>query len=288
MSLPTTDELAAKAPALTASLTELQNWMAELIRHKRGLARSEAMQAAAAMHFSGNDRLSPAEQINIYRTQFWLRHTNVLIDDFPGLSTLLGQKAWEKVAESYLTEVAFDVFALRDLARQMPEHLAQMPDVPHRELCIDMARLEWAYEDAFDAEDDGKLDLEKLQGLPPDAWATVRFSTSHSLRLLQVDFDVAALRRAWKAAPGSINRENPASPSPQNLVIYRRQGTLFDKSLSLSAYLLLKRLHEGKPLILACEATIAEYPEAETVFDAELSSWFSLWGRLGWITDVVS
>jgi len=271
MKLPTTEELAAYAPAQDAPLSDIQNWMAQLIRHKRGLQRSPEMQKAAAIHFTGNERLSPAEQINIYRTQFWLRHTNVLIDDFPGLSTLLGQKEWERVAESYLTEVAFDVFALRDLGKRMAEHLKGLPELRHRTLCVDMARLEWAYEDAFDSENDPILNPEKLQQIPPEAWTQVRFKTSHSLRLLQVSYPVAALRRTWKKETGSVNRNDPSPKAHQNLVIYRREGTLFDKELSLPAFLLLKELHSGTGLIQACETIVDEHPEAEAVFDKELS-----------------
>ena len=41
---------------------------------------------------AGNDRLTPEEQAEIYREQFWLRHRDVLRDDYPALRHLLGEE----------------------------------------------------------------------------------------------------------------------------------------------------------------------------------------------------
>lgn len=284
--LPTSDELAARCPPPSAGLTELQEWMAQLLRHKRGLQKNEALKEAAARHFSGNDRLSPAEQVNIYRQQFWLRHTNILIDDFPGLSRLLGQKEWERVAESYLTEVGYGYFALRDLGRGLAAHLSTMSDLKQPELLIDMARLEWAYEDAFDAPDDPSLSGEKLAQMPPEAWQQARIQLSHSIHLLELRYPVARLRRDLKREGFKLDREQPVEEEKRNLVVYRRDGTLWDKAVSRTAFLLLTEFQKGTALIPACEAVVALEPQAEAVLDDELMSWFSLWGRLGWITDV--
>ena len=63
---------------------------------------------------------------------------------------------------------------------------------------------------------------------------------------------------------------------------------LFDKELSRPAFLLLLALDQGTPLIPACEAVIEQCPEAEQVFEERLSHWFGLWGKLGWIVDVMT
>lgn len=284
--LPTSDELATRCPSPDAGLTALQEWMAQILRHNRGLQKNEALDAACTLHFGGNERLSPAEQANIYRQQFWLRHTNILIDDFPGLSRLLGQKEWERVAESYLSEVGYSYFALRDLGRALPDHLTRMTGLRHHELLIDMARLEWAYEDAFDAQDDPTLSAEKLAQMPPDSWPHARIQLSHSIHLLELRYPVARLRRDLKRDDFKLDREQPCAEEKQNLVVYRRDGTLWDKRVSRTAFLLLKQFQAGVPLIPACEAVVADEPEAEAVLDEELMSWFTLWGRLGWITEV--
>src|SRR5690606_36940334 len=147
---------------------------------------------AAALHFEGNDRLSPVEQIEIYRQQFWLRHTSALVEDFPGVTGLLGQTAWEPIVESYLMGRESSVFALKNLGEHLAEHLRVADDslfskstVP-REALRQMAQLEWAYVRAFDVENDPPLSPQKLAEIPSEAWAIARFNISSSVTLLHL------------------------------------------------------------------------------------------------------
>lgn len=283
--MTTTDDLAHIAPPPNASLTEVQLWLARLIRHQRSLNKSEPLRRAATVHVSGNDRLSAAEQIDIYRKQFWLRHTSLLIEDFPGVTTLLGQERWEQIAESYLCEHGYEVIALRDLGKGLPAHLGAQGDLESVDLLVDMARLECAYLDAFDARDDPALSAEKVSQIPLESWPMAVLRTASSVRLLEVSYPVADVRRALRADPSSVDASS-VERRPQNLVVYRRDHALFDKALSRPAFLLLERLTRGMALIPACESVVAVEPEAARVFDEELMEWFSLWGRLGWIVDV--
>jgi hypothetical protein len=287
----TSDDLAADCPEQGAPLDEVQAWMAKLFVHSRSLSKSEAMRKAAARHFAARGALSAAECLDIYRRQFWLRHTSVLIEDFPGVSGLLGQRAWEAVAESYLSECGQDVIALADLGKGLPQHLERCElseEVrEQRQLLVDMARLECAYMTAFDAQDDPVLSLEKVAKIPPSAWPAAVLRTSHSLRLLDVDYPVSDLRRRVRTDPASVDKSALVSEK-RHLVVYRRDFGLFDKSLSLPAFLLLKELSRGVPLVPACEHVVEREPSAERVFDEQLTEWFTLWGRLGWIVDVES
>jgi hypothetical protein len=284
--LPCLDELAQRAPPVDSSLSELQFWMVELLRHERSLEKSELMRDATAQHFTGNGRLSPAAQINLYRQQFWLRHTAILIEDFPGLTGLLGQKKWEKVSQSYLTTRGYCVESLRDLGGNMAEHLSKL-DIEYRRLLVDMALVEWAYVEAFDAEDDVPLDPTELSKIPVSAWESARFTLSQSISLLSLSYPTSDIRRNLKRAPGDAQALlESARPEELYLVVYRRQRDLFDKKISRPAFLLLQEFSRGTPLIEACASVVRNCPDAEAVFDAQLFSWFSLWGRLGWITGV--
>ncbi len=274
-----------RIPPKDAALSELQTWMCEILRSPRGLTRSKEMREAAALHFTGNDRLTPAEQIDIYRRQFWLRHTSLLVEDFPGLTALLGQSRWEPICESYLNQRGGDVFALRDLPLQMPEHLKTLPDLPDRDLLLDMARLECAYLSAFDAVDDPELSQAALAQIPEEAWESASFELSHSLTLLRVRYPVAELRRALKNDSPTREALSP-SVHPQNLVIYRRDRQLWDKPVSDIAFLLLQQFAGGKTLGEACTLICENHSDAEALLDRELFAWFALWGRLGWIVGV--
>lgn len=275
-----------QAPAEHASLNDLQTWMVALLRDRQSLAASEELTRAAAEHFTGNDELLPVEQIDIYRRQFWLRHENILADHFPALTQLLSQEARRSLFESYLSDAQNDVFSLGDLGQDLATHIAARPSFERQDLCVQMAHLEWAYQEAFVAADDATLDGEKMQRATPQQWETARFQLSASLRLLQLKHPVARLRRQLRRGEFTPDQIDQLEPEPQNLVVYRRDRKLWDKQISATAYLLLAQFQKGARLVAACETVVGELPEAEQVLEAELSEWFALWGRLGWIVDV--
>ncbi|HEX6278201.1 MAG TPA: putative DNA-binding domain-containing protein, partial [Polyangiaceae bacterium] len=80
----------------------VQARLAELLLRRRDLTKDPEAQAFAREHVAGNARVSPVEQLEIYREQYWLRHTGSLVEDFPGLGGILAQSDWERLVEEYL------------------------------------------------------------------------------------------------------------------------------------------------------------------------------------------
>jgi hypothetical protein len=265
-------------------LAELQREMATALRQARSLAAVPEWADFAAAHISGNDRLSPVEQLEIYREQFWLRHTSSLVEDFPGLGGILGQKDWEKLAEQYLREVIPDSFTLRDLGSRLPQVIEGAPWLPHQGLCLDMARLELAYIEVFDAPDSPPLAPERVSALAEEDLLRAKLVIAPSVRLLSLHYPVADLRRALRAAgdePVAIPQ-----PSPHHLVVYRRDLRLWDMPVSRVAFTFLVGLARGAALGVAAEAA-ANSPEAEAELGASIGAWFREWTTKGLISDVV-
>ena len=222
--------------------------------------------------------------MEIYREQFWLRHTSSLVEDFPGLSGILGQDEWQKLAEKYLTEVVSDSYTLRDLGARLPEVIERASWLPHQALCLDMARLELAYIEVFDARDTPPLAPERLASIPEDSFAEARLLIAPSVRLLSVRYPVGHLRRKLRAngdEPVSIPDENP-----QQLVVYRLERQLWDMPVSKVAFTFLAGLAGGKTLGAAAELA-ASSPEAEAELSASIGPWLQEWTAKGLVSDVV-
>lgn len=268
---------------MNEGLSDLQRSLAEALRHPRSLDRDHDLTQLARRHICGNDRLSPVQQLEIYREQFWLRHTGSLLEDFPGVSGILGQQDWQRLAEQYLREVVPDSYTLRDLGRRLPEVIAGADWLPHQALCGDMARLELAYIEVFDALESAPLAAERLACISEADLPRARLRVAPSVRLLEVGYPVADLRRALQAAGDA------AVPIPEPargwLVVYRHDLRLWDVPLSPVAHALLGGLARGEPLALAAEAA-ATSPDAEAELAAEIGSWFREWTTKGWLTDV--
>ncbi|HXK19570.1 MAG TPA: DNA-binding domain-containing protein [Polyangiaceae bacterium] len=269
---------------MTDSLSELQRRMVGALRHDGALTQHAGWSQFALEHVSGNDRLSPAEQLEIYREQFWLRHTGSLVEDFPGLSGILGQEDWEKLAEHYLREVTPDSYTLRDLGARLPELIERASWLPHQALCLDMARLELAYIEVFDARDTPPLAPERLATIPEEAFADARLVIAPSVRLLEVRYPVADLRRRLR----TDSAEAVAIPdeSPLQLVVYRRELGLWDMPLSRVAFAFLSGLVAGKSLGAAAEMA-ASTPEAESELAQSIGGWLGEWTTKGLVCDVL-
>lgn len=268
-----------------APLTELQRQMAAALRHSRALPADADWTRFADENLGGSDRLSPVEQLEIYREQFWLRHTGSLVEDFPGLCGILGQSDWDKLCVQYLREVVPTSFTLRDLGAALPSVIARADWLPHQSLCRDMARLELAYIEAFDAPDTSPLAPERLATLSEEQLPLAKLVVAPCVRLLQVDYPVADLRRALKAE----SDEPVAIPErrPQNLVVYRLERRLWDMPVSGPAYQLLEGLSRGQSFGAAAEAA-ASTPAAEQEVATQIGAWLSEWTKKALLSDVIA
>ncbi len=274
-----------------SELSTLQHWVARNLQALRALPRDPTLSAEAADRLTGNDRLLPVEQLEIYREQFWLRHTASLVEDFPGVGGILGQSDWERLMEGYLQAHTPTSWTLRELGRSFPEYIAGCTDLPHQRLCSDMARLEWAFIELFDAADCPPLDLAKLAAQRPELLESGQILLNPALRLLEVSYPVADLRRQLLesrrnggAGPGV---ELPA-PQAQQLVLYRAADRrLYHRPVSPEAFALLSALSRRTSLVSACEHALQLHPEHAERLQQNVASWFQAWAKNGWIVDVV-
>jgi hypothetical protein len=273
-----------------SELDELQRWVVERLQSRTSLPRSEAVSAAALGRLTGNSRLSPVEQLEIYREQFWLRHTASLVEDFPGVSGILGQAEWEKLVESYLQAEAPRAWTLRELGRAFPRHVERQPGLPQHLLCCDMARLEWCFIELFDAADRPPLDFGKVASLAPSTLETGQIVLSPALALLELGYPVADLRLSLMAARSSGRGEAVAIPEPEQqwLVLYRgHDRRLYHRPVGPEAFALLEALGRGLPLVAACEHALERAPAHAERLQRNVGTWFQQWAKRGWIVDVV-
>jgi hypothetical protein len=269
-----------------SELSRVQQQMATFLRQRRALEKSHEATAFAELEIGGNARLSPVEQLEIYREQFWMRHTAALLEDFPGLSGVIGQASWERLVEEYFAAVAPTSYTLRDLGKELPAFIAGVDFLEQRELCEDMARLEWAYVEAFDAPDVAGLDVERLGAVPDSAWETARLVLGPSLSLLRLRYPVAALRaRLVKRAEQEIVVPAPAAT---HLAVCRQGLRVRTHELGEPAFVLLEQLAAGQPLVPAVESAARILSLSAEALAPELGAWFAAWAEQGIVIDVVT
>ncbi len=281
-------------PQATApeSLSELQKILTHFFRHDAPIADDPERARVAAAHVAGNSRLTPAEQVDIYRRQFWLRHVDVIAEDFPALSAILGEDDLYELSRAYLMAHPPSDPNLKELGTHLPTFAATYPfPVAKAALARDLARYELAFLRVFDGVDPDPLDPSKLAALTPDAWERARLLLSPVVQLLAFDYPVHRVRLALKKAdPSEPSELDPHDPprAPVYLALFRKDFVVHFEELSHDAFTLLTALAAGAPLLAACaEIADGKTPEQAAALAKDLGEWFRFWAQRGFIRDVV-
>lgn len=272
--------------AAPAELARVQAFLGDAFRRPTAIPDDPSIVPLVAEHVTGNDRLSPAEQADLYRRQFFLRHVESLLEDHPGIAHYLGDDGFEAFAYAYLAEHPPRTPSLRDLGADVAAFAASWEGMPEhlRGVCADMARYELCIVDLFDAADVPPPDAARLAALPQEAWLTRPLVLTPLLRLLDFRYPVPELRLAIKQ--GGCAKE-PPPPEAVYHGVFRRDDRIAFERLPAAAYELLRLLAGGEPLASACEQlSQALSEEAAAEVEAEAFDWFQRWASWGWILGV--
>jgi hypothetical protein len=247
-----------------------------------------------------NDRLTSFERLEIYNRVYWFRIISALMEDFPGLQAIVGERNFDKLVRAYLLECPSKSFTLRNLGSRMETWLRNHPEfAPRRHrMALDMVRLEWADIEAFDLGELPKLSESDLAALGEDPV----FHLQPYLRLLEFDYPVNDLLLRVRELEEAENPEETdvasnvvlerehkhtkrvTLPRPKKtyLAIHRQETIVYYKQLEPEAYALLRALQEGKHLSEAIEESVNWSNRDISHITGNLHGWFSNWSSLGW------
>jgi len=254
------------------TLLELQRRMAEDVRRPltadfemRDTADDGAsVGTIAASYIRPNDRLSSFERLEIYNRQYWFRLISAVSEDFPTLNALLGTKRFDLLILAYLNEHPSTSWTLRDLGAKLPQFLEAHPEFTGRRhrLAVDVARLEWAYVDAFDRQHRTPFATEEAQAIGPES----KLSLQPHLQLLELNYPVDNLvLTVKKHAPeaeivsSAANRREskarlklpPMKLERVWLAVHRFEDSVYYRRIDRETFLLLSALRSGASVLEA-------------------------------------
>jgi len=286
------------------TLLELQQRMAEDVR--RPLTPDSHMQATtdsgasvhgvAATYVKPNAALSSFERLEIYNRQYWFRVIGAVSEDFPALNAVLGHRRFDALIAAYLKDNPSTSWTLRDLGAGLPAFLEPHAELTgrRRRLAVDVARLEWAYVEAFDERRLPPLTQEELAGLGPES----RLLLQPHLQLLAVDYPVddvvVAIRKdspEAEAVSSAMSESRPQSRrslpamkrSRRYLAVHRFDDLVYYRPLPREEYLLLSALRDGASISAAVDGAVAN-SRLEPAEQAELiQQSFAHASELGWL-----
>jgi hypothetical protein len=231
------------------------------------LVTGEAPVDAAAREecLAGDADLSAGERARIYSDMYLFRLVDALREDYPLVARLLGDDGFFALCSGYVRAHPSRNPSLARLGAELPaflrEHPALRPDL------ADLAALEWARAEAFVAPDAASLDDTALQALGTDA-AAARLALVHSVRLLSLEHDVAAVWADLEAA----REPGPTLRRPTSLLVWRKGFDVFHAEVSPEELAALSALRRGATLGEACEA-FAALPDPTRAAVEALATW---------------
>lgn len=254
------------------------------------------MSAVAESFIAPNSRLSAFERLEIYNRQYWFRVLGALTEDFPGLRSVLGSRRYDALAVAYLTAHPSRSFTLRNLGSNLPEWLAANPQYAGRRhrLAVDVARIEWAFVEAFDSAERAPLTLEQISTLDADS----RLALQPHVRLIALDYPADELvltlhqREKRQTSEAGVEHEDDEMPPvelphlrkrPTWVAAHRLEFAVYYKRLHREEFLTLAAIRAGAPLAQAIGAGFADSQVAERRRAELVRQWFTDWAELGWI-----
>jgi hypothetical protein len=224
-----------------------------------------AVEPALAQVVVPSPTLDPAARVGIYQGMYFWRLCEVLREDFPKLTEGLGDD-FQELARRYLATHPSQCPSVREFGRHLPDFLREDSLGDARPWLPDLARLELARVDAFDAPDAVPLRAADLAAVAPEDWAALRFTAVPSLALVDAPWPV---HDVW-AAP--VERPTAAST---RLRVWRQDFSVFHAAMDPIEGDALRALVAGASFADVCEAVAAHVASDEA--PAEAGSLLARW-----------
>ena len=286
-------------------LKTLQRTMARAVMQP--LTRSERMQQTApngtpmrsyaARFVKPNDRLTSFERLEIYNRQYWFRLLSSMVEDFPGLRAVLGERRFEEMCKAYITGCPSRSFTLRNLGARLESWLRKHPKWAgaKQALALDIARLEWADIEAFDGKAVPALRPEHLAGTTE---ARLRLKLQPYVQLLGLkypvddlllevrkddeDTDFASNAFQEKRKRKRVQAVAKLKPAPIFLAVHRMDYSVYFRRIEPEEFAILSALRAGKPLDKAVGAGLRKTAIPLEQRAPSVQQWFQNWAALGW------
>jgi len=198
---------------------------------------------------TGTEKADAPTRLAIYYDAYRLRLLEALDSNYPVLHAWLGDEEFERLGLAYLHAHPSAHFSIRYFGHRLPEYLATAPEYRGRPYVGEMAALEWAMSEAFDAADSQVMVLDDMAAVAPEAWPGLRFAFHASVRRLNLRWNVPPI---WKAI------------RPQSWLVWRQDLKTYFRSLPVDEAWAFDAAYADSTFAEICEG-LAEWIDAQNI-----------------------
>ena len=259
------------------ALASLQRWLLNVVVQPGSLEEALSSRETLAEAKRAEDVLLPsrtlsaASRVAIYRRMYPGRMREALASDYPALEHFLGERGFSRLAHEYVQVFPSRSYTLNRLGDHMPEFLRNAAGMKRHEFLAELARLELAVTEVFDAPEAKPLSAARIARVPLEDWERAVLTTIPAFRLLRSLYNVNAYAEAVKRG-GRV-------PKPKReetcVAVYRRDYAVYRQALSRAAHDLLFDLAGGMRLGEAIQRAMAR--PSRRPQEQQLFRWFREW-----------
>lgn len=266
------------------SLERLERWMQAVVMHPGGAEAGVRSRPARELLPSAardldsvvlpSKSLGSAERLEIYAHMYYARLIEVMEGEYPTLRQLLGAQEFAEACRRFVAKHPSRSRTLNSLSEKFPDFLARtLPRTNRNGLAVDVARIERAMEDVFDAPRAEPMTAAQFAAIGAAEWETTALRVNPALRFLKLRYPangyMTSLRRGDK----------PRVPRPRAtcVIVFRRGFQVFRRDQEPEQFRLLQALAGGRPLAAAVRAGIGGNAGSADRVAKRLRSWFEEW-----------
>lgn len=200
-----------------------------------------------------------AKRFNVYRNNVYSSLIEAIANRYPVVGRLVGEAFFAAAARAFVADHPPQNPMLLAYGGAFADFLACFEPVRDLPYLPDIARLEWAWHEAYHARDADPLGAEDLGGVPPDRIADLILTLHPSLRLVSSAYPVLSI---WQT--NTLDDEvTPIDPSAggEDVLVLRPRHEVAVLPLLPGGHAFIGRLEQGASLGAGAAAATAADPE---------------------------
>lgn len=198
------------------------------------------------------------QRFNIYRNNFIVLNGDALAEMYPVIRQLVGNEGFRWLATRYVRLHPPSERTLLLYGEHFADFLDGIPELSPLPYLADVARLEYAWTDAYHAEDVRPLSPHQITTIAPDTFARMHLQPHPGLHCIRSDYPIL---RIWKS-------NQPEAPQPcisldeggVNVLVTRPGLEVQMRTIPDAEATLLLALKQGATMGMALEAALRNDP----------------------------
>lgn len=210
-------------------------------------ASDEGLLQTASLHINSENGLPAAEHLLIYRRAVLSTLISALEAIHPVCRKLVGEQFFDAMARRFVRETPSEFPDLGHYGARFSDFIAAFEPARSVPYLADVARLEWAWHEAFHAADTPAAGLDGLVDVPEQQQSQIVFELPTAATLLT---SVYPIHRIWQVNQDDWDGEETVDldEGSVHLLVWRRDYAICIEPLNDEQWQFLAAVHKNIPL----------------------------------------